>query len=804
MKLALKNIKSKRLRTAATVLVIAAAVALLFCMFSFRSVVYKYILATETAASGDADVLISTYSANSSITDTGGLASVTEVDDVVATLSMYTMYDNDYVRIRGFEIGKADSLQKITITAGSLPEFDCNPYSIIVSEAFAKKHALNIGDFLDLGNGSTPITFQVCAIAQNDGYFFGENPPVILARVEGVSEFIVPGGSAKIFNEIYLKTASPNDVISELESDEFFGKFKITHAVNFNYVNTQSDSMSAPVVVAGLSVIFLAVTCIVLISLSTVTERRKYVSKLTSIGATRGQIFLIFLTEALLVAFTGAVIGALLAGGVLLLLVNFTLSSLISFNVSWFYLLTATTIGFVLAVLSVILPILSSFRLSIRENEFAITKKNLVKITFLATLTIAAVACVTIEHIVEGAKGMLSLINILLILATVVFDIPFLYRACAKAISRTKKVDFAILGKFEMRSRHCFSLQLLTVCTTVIMLLFMSWTLTTEIFTGYLSRFEDKIFVTNVPADIADSTDADGISDVDGVKSVTPAVWKQGDVTLPDGNSRTVNILGSADMLDLLELEYLTEESVVRSIVSRDGYVIIDKAYSELYGIQTGDILSFEIDGRKANLVVGGITHHVLFSGNYVIISLDNLKKSFGLDADTVIVVADDPALVADRIRNTYPQRNYYVIETLVMYEWEAESMSAVFDLVGVLTMILALLTYLSLIASAIVEFPGADRTRTALLCAGMSKNRLFGMEIGKNIFRATLSYLVSFAASALMTMSLINALRVFNLYFEYMYNAKSTALVGAAIAFAYMLIPLLLNYKRKYHMKKM
>ena len=58
LSLALKNLRAKPLRTVCAVLVIAVAVAMFFCVFSFGDAVYDYIYAVETADAGASDVLI--------------------------------------------------------------------------------------------------------------------------------------------------------------------------------------------------------------------------------------------------------------------------------------------------------------------------------------------------------------------------------------------------------------------------------------------------------------------------------------------------------------------------------------------------------------------------------------------------------------------------------------------------------------------------------------------------------------------------------------------------------------------------
>ena len=57
LSLALKSLKAKPLRTVASVLAVAVAVAMFFCMFSFESAVYRYVFEVETADFGDSDIM---------------------------------------------------------------------------------------------------------------------------------------------------------------------------------------------------------------------------------------------------------------------------------------------------------------------------------------------------------------------------------------------------------------------------------------------------------------------------------------------------------------------------------------------------------------------------------------------------------------------------------------------------------------------------------------------------------------------------------------------------------------------------
>lgn len=104
---------------------------------------------------------------------------------------------------------------------------------------------------------------------------------------------------------------------------------------------------------------------------------------------------------------------------------------------------------------------------------------------------------------------------------------------------------------------------------------------------------------------------------------------------------------------------------------------------------------------------------------------------------------------------------------------------------------------------STLIGRATSQKGRVALLNAGMSKNSLLGAEVFEHALVAAVSFAVSFAFSVLITSSLIHALRLFGLYFEFMYEAWVVACVGGAMSAGYTLVPLALCFKKGYNIKR-
>ena len=801
-KLALKNISSKPWRAVATIFVVAVAVSLIFCMLSFSDAVYEYLFEVETAASGISDITIKTNSSSDRITGTNGLENIDGVDKIVPTLNLYGLYENQYVSLRGFDKGDYETLSQIDVIEGDLADLDNNIDNVVVSKSFAEEYGLSLGSAIQVKSGDKTINFYIVAISRDSGYFLQSAPHTIIGNVKGVSRLVF--GEQAIYNEIYLTVkndAQIDKVIDDILATNQFGKMTVGASEDVDYIQNHTDSMSAPVVIAGLGVYVLAMAFVVLIAFASLSERKKLVAKLTVVGATKTQIILTFLWEVLILAFSGAVIGSILAGGAFALLLKITLSSTIAFNISFLKLFGASAIGFVTAVLATIIPIATALKSTVRANENERKNKSIVAVALPIALALTTIVSVIIEFTTEKGKGALSMVNLMFVLVTVVVSVPWLLKIVATLLSRVKAPILQLASKNMARERRHSRLQILTAGMTVAMLMFMAWGVTTDIFTGYLSEFENKVFVTNISTVNSNETVED-ILKIDGVETAIPMVWKQG--SLKEANKgQPVNILGSEKTLDIVDFEYITDENAVRDGLLTSGNVVVDKAYQELYGINVGDIVNLEIDGKTAGLKVVGITKHTLFSGNYIICSLDTLKDSFDMTEDTILVVAEDAEVVADAIRSQYAEKNYYAVEALTMYRWDAESLGSVFDLVGTLAFIMAVLVFAVLIAGAIASRTSGEKGRTALLSAGMSRNALLSSEVAEYGLTAIVSYVVSFGTTALLTASLIGALRLFGLYFDFMYSAGIVALVGGVLSIGYTLIPVLAGFRKGYTLKR-
>ena len=814
-KLALRNITSKPLRAVVTVLAIAVAVAMIFAMLSFSPAVYEYIYSTQTATSGRSDIVISTNSSSDRITSvTKPLKDLEEVEYVCPSLSLYAVFNDEYVQVRGFNKYQSEVLQDIVLKKQQY-DFDNNEANIIISIDAAKNFGLDVGDLVSLTLGAQSTNFYVCAIAEKSGYFLNDAPFLFLGSIDWVSKLILGIPSSDLCNEIYVKAKGGVDVDKLVEKISAMPEYStmLVKRTGGSYIQEQADTLSAPVVLAGVAVFALAVAVVVLLNMMSEGEKISLISKYSVIGATKKQIIGIFLLESVLLACVGAVVGSALAVGVFVGILKATLSSTVIFSISAWRLFLAGVVGLFSAVASSLIPILRSFKGTIRQNQInasgAIGAQKRLRISkVLCPVMIAiTVLLVIIEFTVPSATAIVSILSLISALVTLGVCIAPLLRLGAKIGDKVSNPSVKVASvNIRRDGRFSRSVTMLGVGMTVSIMLFMAWAMTKSVFSDYVADFKDMVFVTNVQS----SVDVSEFKQVDGVDSANKIIWKQGELAGANFD-KTMNILGSENALDIIDFAYVTPREEIERLLrpenaqdNREAVVFLDKALTVLYGVQVGDTLEMSVDGITKTVTVGGMLEHRLFSGNYIVISEHVMQELFGTSVDTVLLtVSGNMSDTVNGLRAQFANNNYYVVDVLTAYKWEMQSSNAVFDLIGTLAIVVAIFIFAITVFAAQVGRGADEKGRVALLNAGMSKRALLGAEISEYSAIALISFVLSFAVSVLLTACLIHALRLFGMYFEFMYEAWVVALVGAVMAAGYALVPVAFNFKKGYTVKK-
>ena len=444
LSLALKSLKAKPLRTVASVLAVAVAVAMFFCMFSFESAVYRYVFEVETADFGDSDIMITAKSGGDRIALVQPLYDVEGVESVTPTVSVYALTafgdeeDEEYLRLRGFDEGGIAGLDGLEIIAGDL---ELRSDDVVISKAAAERFSLRVDDRLPvrgMTSGGKQVNFYVGAIAENRGPFAADSPYTVLGSTSRVSSLIITG---TVYNEIYV-TAEEGADLSELRERiaamPEYASLTVSECLDEEYIATRARNIASPVTIAGAAVALLAVVAVALVFTAGVRDRRAYAAKLALVGATKKRIAALFATESAVTALLGAVLGSLLAVGVFALMIAVVLSSVTAFAVDALLLFAAAVTGAVTAFAASLYPLVKVFRSTARENLVGSVGRRRAGVVTASALAAVTLVLLLVENLVPGAKGALSAVDLVLVIACAAAAAPVLVRAIGRSLSRSR------------------------------------------------------------------------------------------------------------------------------------------------------------------------------------------------------------------------------------------------------------------------------------------------------------------------------------------------------------------------------
>ena len=223
----------------------------------------------------------------------------------------------------------------------------------------------------------------------------------------------------------------------------------------------------------------------------------------------------------------------------------------------------------------------------------------------------------------------------------------------------------------------------MTLGVSVGILLTLSYTVTKAVFSDFKKDYSDLIFVTNISSDT--SADYDRVATVGGVDKVSKAIWLKGEAEIV-GNKKSVNVIGVDDVFEIIDFRFKTDKSVCLQRLNDEekNYCLIDYAYSVLYGLKEGDVISISFENKTATFTIGGIVRQELFGGAYIVAGRKNLSAAMGISGyDTIVAKAVNADKVAKEMQASFSVNNLFVLTALETFSWESESFDNIFNLIG-------------------------------------------------------------------------------------------------------------------------
>ena len=801
--LALKNLKDKIGKTIGMIVAIMISIVVLFCIFSFNGAVNDYLVKTDSADSGISDITITPKSDGAKISSTAELENVEGISFAVGTLNFYGEAKGEYLSIVGMDSDDFLKLNKFDILEGSIEDLQGSRENIAISVAMAKNANVKLGDELEISVFNRSNKFYVAAICENTGYFASDSPYKVLGHNAGGMARLIGVSVGGICNRIYVKAESGYSVdklIKNIKAVETYSNMTVKQSLDLEYVAQQSESYSATVIIGGVAVAVLLVGALVVLQTLSAEEKRVLISKLTTVGATKKQLVSLFALENGFVALVGLILGLCLAPLGLYLLLKLTISSAV-FGVNALYLILSGILVFAISFGAGFIPYFMARKKSSREN--LVLQKNQKNVATVISAAVSALL-VVLNLLVMAltpmptVRGVFGLLNVAMIAICACLIAPLILKGISKGLSRSKNPDVYVAAKGLENKSTRRGARLLTLGVTVGVLLTLAWTVTKAVFSNFKDDYADLIFVTNVSST---ATDFDDISAVKGVEKASKALWLKGDAEFK-GLKKSVNVIAVDDVFDIIDFRFITDKKTCSEKLN-EGYCLIDYAYSVLHGLNVGDSVKLKYEDKTATFTVGGIVRQELFGGAYLVVGRQTLSSALNTSCfDTIVVSAKNADAVAKKMQTEFSSKNLFVLTALKTFSWESESFDKIFNLIGYLSIMFLLAMMASVIVNVFIARGTKKNERSQLMLLGMQKKDMLLSEWLEHTIVAAVAFVIAVAFSALHILSLIYALLLFELYFEFYYVAWVTFTVSGVVCLIYSLLPFILCFSRGYKIK--
>ena len=514
------RLKRNKAITAASAIILALVVLAVMILFTMASIFRHGMINFQRQLSGNADLVLT-----SSADRFFGLSALRE-DEV---LSENSLYINGFLRtfaqieredrVHDFSTIFAadfDNLQQFNpIIANDLPDFLIDT-DIIISASYARERRFSLGDSITLTLGGRRATYQIVAIAENEGIFYSGNAIYMTHRgLSRILPFLGTGlfTATDIVNHAFIK-ANDSESLALIEErlQTNFTNLNVVQAVDSQYIDNVVSRFTEPVVVVSIiASVFCIISLLVLLRLMFAKDRKNFIL-LKMLGMSGKSIAFITALTGLIIAIIGF-IGAILFSKLLIFIMGQVLPLFRGYNLNALTILIAASVALLGGV--------GCALLCARVNEGQAKKRNLsngfiINIVFAISILTTVSALIIIRSYPFIALGLivLSLIVFIVITPKIIFlSARFLY----------KKVANIYTLRFQTLARN-ISWQRFSVFITLgvlVILTAMSSSYTLNNNFNAQMNYPFEIVVTEISSPNQNLVDA--ISDTKGVSEVIKA-----------------------------------------------------------------------------------------------------------------------------------------------------------------------------------------------------------------------------------------------------------------------------------------
>jgi putative ABC transport system permease protein len=553
------------------------------------------------------------------------------------------------------------------------------PDAVLLTEAFASRHRIEVGDTISVRHGKQPVSLRVVGLLKGRGLAEAEGGNIAIMDIASAQWRFGKLGKLDRIDLMTNEETPLSEIIPSLAE-------RIGPGLSLRRPEQRSEQVEKMLFAFQLNLtalsaisLFVGIFLIYNTLLVSVAHRRKEIGILRSLGVTRLRVFLLFLGEGILLGTIGGIggvlIGAFLARGILQLVAQTVSAIYVQIPPSPFSLPSSifwegVGIGIIVSTLSSFFPALQAGLLRPREAMEGIyaSQRRPSVVRFLIAASLLGLIATLLSQVPLRwnlpAAGYLSAAFLLITFSMLVPPgLLFFSRLIDPLLERLPPSWRLARGHLEQAIRRnaptiaAFMGALAMMISVVIMIesfrntvvLWIDQTIKADIIgapVSLLSNESEEI----LPEDLISKVhQTPGVAAVDGYRSLRllfreePALLVGRDLAIHAAHSRYLFRSSHSD------------EVIQRAI--REGKVLVSEVFANRFGLKEGEIIEVPSPDGMVPLEIAGVFYEYSTDGGKMVIDRSLLQRRWKDDRINVIAVYLEKGVSPDGVRRQLVQR---------------------------------------------------------------------------------------------------------------------------------------------------